>query len=253
MKKNKFLQIGVLIASLIQIISPAFSSFKNGSDPNNTDPQFTPAGYTFGIWGVITFLAVCHGIYQLLPSRKNVTLHQQLAYKLILLYLLFAFWILAYTKDWIIMTVIIFLGMFFLAYFSFQQILSNRDSLTIYEKISLEAQIGFYLGWSSIAIFANTGAALKFYGLSDLGTTGIIWQILLLSAALINATYVLYKTKANYFFAATIIWAFVGIFFGLRGETNTVFLQVISILALAIFLLIFFKLKAKQLKMYKSD
>jgi translocator protein len=244
MKNSKILQIGVLIASIIQIISPAFSSFENGSDPNNTDPQFTPAGYTFGIWGVITFLAVCYGVYQLLPNRKNAALHQQLAPKLIVLYLLFAFWILAYTKDWLIVTVITFLGMFFFAYFTFQEILQSKNLLTIYDKIFLEAQIGFYLGWPSIAVFANTGAALKYYGLSDLGTMGIVWQTVLLVAALTNATYILYKVKANYFFAATIVWAFVGIFFGLRGEiVDTTFLQIVSISALVIFLLAAYKFR----------
>jgi translocator protein len=248
MKNSKILQIGVLIASIIQIISPAFSSFEKGGDPNNTDPQFTPAGYTFGIWGVITFLAVCYGVYQLLPNRKNAALHQQLAPKLIALYLLFAFWILAYTQDWLIVTVITFLGMFFFAYFTFQEILQSKNLLTIYDKIFLEAQIGFYLGWPSIAVFANTGAALKYYGLSDLGTTGIVWQTVLLVAALANATYILYKVKANYFFAATIVWAFVGIFFGLRGEkADTTFLQIVSISALVIFLLAVYKFRTSNI------
>jgi translocator protein len=238
MKKNKFLQIGVLIASIIQIISPALSSFKNGgSDPNNTDPQFTPAGYTFGIWAVITLLGLCYGIYQLLPNRKNTILHQQFAPKLISLYLLFAFWLLAYTKDWLIITVLTFVGMFTFAYLSFQQILQSRKKLTVYDKILLEAQIGFYLGWPTIAVFANTGAALKFYGLSDLGTIGIIWQTILLMFALANAIFVLYKVKANYFFSATIVWAFVGVFFGLRGEIDTTFLQVVAISALSMFLI----------------
>ena len=238
MKNSKILQICVLVASIIQIISPAFSSFKNGgNDPNNTDPQFTPAGYTFAIWGVITFLGLCYGIYQLLPNRKNVILHQQLSLKLISLYLLFAFWLFAATKDWLIVTVVTFVVMFILAYLSFQQILQSKKLLTVYDKILLEAQIGFYLGWSTIAIFANTGAALRFYGLSDLGTSGIIWQTLLLLFALANSIYVLYKVNANYFFSATIVWAFVGVFFGLRGEVNTAFLQVIAISALSMFVI----------------
>jgi hypothetical protein len=238
MKNSKILQIGVLVTSIIQITSPAFSSFKNGgNDPSNTDPQFTPAGYTFGIWGVITLLGLCYGIYQLLPNRENAILHEKLASKLISLYLLFAFWLFAATNDWLIITVLTFVVMFTLAYLSFQQILQSKKSLTVYDKIFLEAQIGFYLGWSTIAVFANTGAALKFYGLSDLGTTGIIWQTLLLLFALANAIFVLYKVKANYFFSATIVWAFVGVFFGLRDEVNTAFLQVVAISALSMFLI----------------
>jgi translocator protein len=251
MNKIKLLQILVLIASIIQIISPAFSSFRDGTDADNTDPQFTPAGYTFGIWGLITLLALCYGIYQMLPSRENARLHQQIASKLVVLYLFFAFWLFAYTQDWVVLTVMIFLSMFFLAYFTFQQILQPENKLTIYDKIFLEAQIGFYLGWSSVAIFANTGAALKFYGLSDLGANGIIWQTVLLVAALTNATYVLYKTKANYFFGATIVWAFVGIFFGLSDEIDTTFLQIVSISALVIFLFSLYKFRKQTITTQK--
>jgi hypothetical protein len=231
----------LLIVSITQIISPAFSSFENGTDTNNTDPQFTPAPYTFAIWGVITFLSLCYGIYQILPNRRNEALHQQINLKLIFLYILFSAWLFAYNKDWIIFTVIIFFGMFYLAYSVFQQIIPYRNQLTKYEKLFLEAQVGLYLGWSSIAIFANTGATLKFYGVSDLESWGIIWQSILIICALINTTFMLYKTKANYFYGGTIVWAFVGIFFGLRGESNTAILQIVAILALCIFLMFFYR------------
>jgi hypothetical protein len=247
MKNSKILQIGLLIASIIQIISLAFSSFENGTDANNTDPQFTPAGYTFAIWGVITFLALCYGVYQILPNRRNEAFHQQINSKLIFLYLLFSTWLFAYTMDWIIFTVIIFLGMFYLAYSVFQQIIPYRNQLTKYEKFFLEAQVGLYLGWSSFAIFANTGAALKFYGVSDIGTSGTIWQSLLLICALINTTYILFKTKANYFYGGTILWALVGVFFGLRGESNTEFLQILTISALFAFLIAFYKFSRTNL------
>jgi hypothetical protein len=58
----------------------------------------------------------------------------------------------------------------------------------------------------------------------------------------------LYKVKANYFFAATIVWAFVGIFFGLRGEiADTTFLQIVSIAALVIFLLAVYKFRTSNI------
>lgn len=243
----------LLIVSITQIISPAFSSFENGTDANNTDPQFTPAGYTFAIWGVITFLALCYGIYQILPNRKNEALHQQINAKLIILYLLFSAWLFAYTQDWIIFTVIIFLGMFYFAYSVFQQIIPQRNQLTKYEKLFLEAQVGLYLGWSSFAIFANTGAALKFYGISDLGTSGVIWQTILLTGALINTTFILYKTKANYFYGGTIIWAFVGVFFGLRGESDTVFLQIATIIALCTFSVVFYRFREQIIKKHSNN
>jgi hypothetical protein len=90
----------------------------------------------------------------------------------------------------------------------------------------MEAQFGLYVGWCTIAFFANTGAALKFYGYSDLGTNGIIWQTILLILAFLNSIYGIYKTNTNYFFAGTILWAFVAIHIDLVQEpNNTEFLQ----------------------------
>ncbi len=245
MKKEKAFQILVLIAAVVQIVSPTFFKFRETNEQISRDPQFTPAGYTFAIWGVITLLALLYSIYQLVPNRALVGLHQKIATKLIGLYLSFSFWLLAASKDWLIFTVIIFICMFFLAYFIFKEIIKQKNELTLYDKIFLEAQIGLYLGWPTIAIFANMGAALKFYGISDLGTTGVIWQTILLIAALSNAIYILYKVKANYFFVGTIAWAFVGIYFGLREEVDTIFLQIVAIIALSFFLFLFYKLKTK--------
>ncbi len=245
MKKNiQSIQKWILfVLSTTQLMSPILIPFGNNSNIDGSNPQITPAGYTFAIWGLITLLAFGYGVYQVLPNRKNAVLHQAIALRLSMLYLLFSVWLLAAAREWLVVTVIVFVIMFFLAYSSFQQILQPKYILTRFEKIVLEAQVGIYLGWCTVAIFANTGAALKFYGLSDMGTTGIIWQISLLLAALANGIYGLYKTQSNYFLAATIIWAFVGIYFGLYNIPKTLVLQITVITAMILFLFAFYKFR----------
>jgi hypothetical protein len=231
----------LLVTSITQLLSPALSSLDDSSQSSNTSPAITPAGYTFAVWGVITLLSFGYGIYQILPNRKNSGLHNLVNPKLIALYVLFTLWLLAAEKDWLIITVCIFVAMFFLAFFSFQQIIQPSNQLTTYDKVLLEAQVGIYLGWCTVAIFANTGSALKFYGLPDVGTTGIVWQTILLIAALTNGIYGLYKTKSNYFFAGTIVWAFVGIFFGLINKPDTLILQIVVLGAIVTFLIVLLK------------
>ncbi len=248
-KRNKLLFFGILIASLIQVISPVFSSFRNTSTNSiNTDPQFTPAGYAFAIWGVITLLALCNCIYQFLPNRKSAQLYQQIAPKLIPLYLLFAFWLFAASNDWLIITVITFVIMFILTFQCFQKIISNNSNFSWKDKILVEGQLGLYVGWCTVAIFANTGAAIKFYGFSDLGTNGIIWQSVLLLLALSNSIYGFYKTNSNYFFGGTILWAFVAIYIGLCQEPNDTFIlqQIVIIAIIALFSSFFIIKKFKK-------
>ena len=240
MEKNKMLQSGVLITGFTQFISPVLTSFKG--DANESNVQFTPAGYTFSIWGVITLLAFAYGIYQSLPKKENKELHIKIAPRLIIIYILFSIWLFTAQNNWLLVTVIVFILMFWQLGKVFESILANKNHLTKTEIIILEGQIGLYFGWSSIAIFANTGATLKFYGVSDLGTFGLIWQSLLLTGGLINTIFILSKTKGNYFYGGTIIWAFMGIFFGLRNEPNTIILQIVAITALCIFSFAFYKL-----------
>ena len=238
-------KIVFLVVSITPFISPVFSSFDGNNTANNADIQITPAGYTFAIWGIIILLGVIYGIYQALPNRKNEILHQSIATKLMIVYILFSFWLITAGKNWLILTFIIFVTMFFLLFFTFQQILASKSSLTIYEKIFLEAQVGIYLGWSTVAIFANLGSVLKYYGLSDIGLIGTIWQMILLVFALFNGIFGLYKTKSNYFLLGAILWAFVGVFFGLRNEINTTFLQVVVVLAIIIVFTVFYRIKTK--------
>jgi hypothetical protein len=245
MKKNILFRSLVLITSMTQIISPVLSTF-TGNERQNTNPQITPAGYTFGIWGVITLLAFMYGIFQILPKRKNEELHLAIAPKLIITYLLFSLWLFAAQKEWLIITVIVFVSMFLILRSIFEKIISHKNNFSLFEKIVLEGQVGLYLGWSTVAIFANLASAIKFYGTADVGIFGVIWQALILSLALINAMFGIYKFQFNYIYIGTILWAFVGIFFGLNDEVSKSILQPIVISLIIILLIFLYKFRSKM-------
>jgi hypothetical protein len=242
MENDKILRLCVLATSLTQVISPAISSFSGGNDDStNSNTQITPAGYTFAIWGIITLLSAIYGIYQYLPLRKNKELHLKIAPRLILIYVLFSSWLFAAQKDWLIITVIIFVTMFWNLRKVFEIIIPNKNQLLPIEKIILEGQIGLYFGWSTIAIFANLGSAIKFYGVSDTGVSGIIWQTVLLSGALINAVIGAYKFRLNAFYIGTIFWAFLGILIGLNDEMDRISLQIITSILIVVFVAFLWK------------
>lgn len=189
-----------------------------------------------------------YGIYQLLPNRPLAGIHQKAGITLCLVYVLFSVWLFAASRNWLWTTVIIFVVMFGLLFTLFQLIQEHKQQLTLADKILLEGQVGIYLGWTTIAIFANTASALSFYGILTTGNLAIIIQSVLLFLALLNGLYGSSKTNGNYFLSFTILWAFVGVFFGLRNINNTGFLQTIVIIAIAIFILYFIYLKTKILR-----
>lgn len=232
MKKIKRWQWFVLVASFFQLISPPILTLLDLSVSNEnsgTEPQLTPAGYTFSIWGVITLLAFGYGVYQALPERQNQQLHKLLSRRLAIVYVLFICWLVAAVLQWLIITVLIFVVMFHLLTLVFREILEQRHHLNMAEKITLFGQIAVYTGWTTVAIFANTASALTFYGLSNEGTTGIVWQAVILALALLNGKYWLNKFNRDLVFGGTIIWALTGVFFGLLQYNNNTLLRVITI------------------------
>ncbi|NJO86579.1 MAG: hypothetical protein HC821_00345 [Lewinella sp.] len=245
MNRDLTFRMLVFILSITQFISPIFSSFNDNQSTNKFDPPITPAGYTFAVWGIITLLGLCYGIYQLIPNRSVADLHQKVAIRISIVYFLFSVWLFAASRDWLWFTVAVFVIMFGLLFKLFQIIQNNRQKLTLADKILLEGQIGIYLGWSTVAIFANTASALAYYDLFTVGNTGIFIQATLLILALLNGIYGISKTNGNLFLAATILWAFIGIFVGLKQNSNTEMLQLVVVSAIVVFItyLAFIKLK----------
>lgn len=251
--KKVIYQFFVLFFSITQFLSPLFSSFNGERTSENTNPQITPAGYAFAVWGVITLLAFLYGIYQVLPNRKNKILHQSIAKNLVIIYILFSVWLYAAAQNWLIITVFIFVTMFYFLVIVFDEVLKNKDIITKTEKVLLLGQIAIYTGWTTVAIFANTASAIKFYGTSDLGIVGTFWQSIILVGALFNSLYFIYKFQRNIVYLCTILWAFTGVFIGLLANKNVSILVVFAISAI-ITVFIFGLIPNRYLpKFYKNE
>jgi hypothetical protein len=166
-------------------------------------------------------------VHQALKNRQNLALHNQIALALIVVYVLFAA-----SRDWLILTVLIFIVMFVFLVQTFQRILNQQAILTSFEKIFLLGQIAIYTGWSTVALFANTASAIKFYGVTDVGQTGTIWQSLILIAALALSTYWIRRFKANWAYVGTILGALAGILVNLWRFDDFLVLKIIAAVAI---------------------
>jgi hypothetical protein len=235
-KSSFMLRLGVLITSLTQALSPLLSSLNDESASANsyTNPKITPAGYAFAVWGVITTLSWIYGFYQLRKGLKNESLHLKVAPYLIAIYICFSVWLFAAEYQWLIATVAIFIVMYLLLARVLTFVNAEREQLTTTGKLLLLTQIGIYAGWTAVAIFANIASAVKFYGYSDEGTFGDIWQASLLFLATLNILIGIHLFKGNIAFIATTLWAVVGVYVGLQNEYNPEVLESVTIVLGAI-------------------
>ncbi|HEU4470178.1 MAG TPA: hypothetical protein VFR58_03770 [Flavisolibacter sp.] len=230
MTKIKTWQWSVLATSFFQLMGPGVLTLLGFSvSAENSSPQITPAGYTFAVWGVITLLSFAYGIYQCLPDRINWRVHWAMSRGLSLVYLLFLIWLVAAVMKWLAATVLVFITMFCLLTLLFQKLMQERKKLNLTERIILFGQVAIYTGWTTVAVFANAASAIKYYGVSDAGLAGIIWQAAILILALINGKYWLNRFDRDLIFGTTIIWALAGVYFGLLQYPDNGVLRVITL------------------------
>ena len=224
----------VLATALLQALSPLLFRLSGspGLEGESSGPAITPAGYAFIVWGAITGLAFAYGVYQVFP-RKNQTLFRQISLPLSAVYGGFSLWLLAASQQWLWATVVIFGGMLFFLWRAYDRVIAGRIALSPVEVVLLAGQLGLYTGWTSIAVFANLAAALKNAGLSDVGSTGMLWQGLLLLGATLNGLYGIRRSGGSLFYTATVLWAFVGVLIGLNRLEGTQVLQVCTGIAIA--------------------
>jgi hypothetical protein len=203
------------------------------------------------VWGVITTLALVYGVYQLRRSNKNEWLHGKVAPRLILLYTLFTIWLWAAEEKWLMITVIVFIVMYFILRSVMMEMVANRHTLTVADKVLLLTQIGIYTGWTTVAVFANTASAIKFYGISDAGSIGTVWQSLLLISAAANIAWGINSFKGELSFVATTLWAIVGIYVGLLDEVGAEVLKSVT-LVLGALIIIYMVLYWRQHHFFRN-
>ena len=108
----------------------------------------------------------------------------------------------------------------------------RRHDLTCPSWVALLATVtfGLYLGWSSIAVFANIAAALINSGVS---ASAVGWQFAVLAAAAVSALTLTTMLRGTPGYAAGAVWALVAIAIG-AADRDSSFLSTTVAIAVAL-------------------
>lgn len=192
----------LLPGSSTRVISDRYATF------------FTPAHYTFAIWGVIYGAFIVYAISGLLRSQREITLYDKLAYPLTLVNVLATVWILLFRAEqlgWSLALIVAMLclgaGMFRAAHHEVRQARLSRW---------LTVPFGLFLGWIGVATFANFQSYLRFAGYEEhafVAPGGAVTCMLLATLA----TAVVVLSTRDVALPAIVAWAMVGIAVAQRG------------------------------------
>lgn len=187
---------------------------------------FVPAGFTFGIWGIIYLLLIGFVICSLLaalPSfpeqaRKAIIKSSPL---FLVTCLLNAGWIVAWHYLYLGLSLIIMLVFLFTLIRLFLGIHAFKNQMNLFYRFWIYHPFLVYLGWISVATIANTTALFVGIGWQGEPLSAQTWSVVLILVAILLGTFMV-GIKKEPAFGFVLAWAFFGIYSSQMKEAAAV-------------------------------
>ena len=171
---------------------------------------FTPAGFTFSIWGVIYLALLVFVVWQALPAQRSNGKVAALSVWFKANCLLNALWILVWHYDLLVLSMLIMLCMLVSLVMIYRGLITSLGTARLSEHLVLYLPFSLYTGWITVATIANASILQTAYGLDDALTGSVNWTLLKLAlAGAIGASMILRVRDIP--FALVVAWAAFGI------------------------------------------
>ena len=171
---------------------------------------FTPAGYTFAIWGFIYLLLLGFVVYQALPSRRDDARLAALRPWFQVNCVANASWLVAWHYDQLVLSFAIMLVLLTTLVAMYRLLIDRIDQATAIEHVALYLPFSVYTGWITVATVANLSVLQTAWGLDNAGLDAVDWTLLKLAlVGAVGATMVIARRDIP--FGLVVAWAALGI------------------------------------------
>lgn len=181
---------------------------------------FTPAGYTFSIWGIIYLFNFVFVVYYTITgfsaSSSYPTARILIFYSLSCIFNIS--WVFAWHYDAILISMFMIASLFAALLMVYQEVTSGKKS-SFSEYFVTTVPVSIYLGWIVVAVIANAAVTLRAYHWGGFGIPGHYWAAVMIVVAGIVNVLVLLK-KRDVFFSLVFLWAALGIIVARRAEMS---------------------------------
>jgi len=173
---------------------------------------FTPAGYTFAIWGLIYSALLGFIIYQALPAQRNNALIGKIGWGFVISSVANAAWLFAWHYGFYVLSVLIMLSLLvtLIVIYRRLEIGQPKPSLPLADKLLVQLPFSLYLGWITVATIANVASVANYLGWNGLGIAEPTWAAIMMGVAVVVAGLLLFNRR-NFSYAGVLIWALFGI------------------------------------------
>lgn len=171
---------------------------------------FTPAGFTFAIWGVIYLTLLGFVVYQILPGQKHDDLMAQITPLFIVNALANAGWLLLWHYGFMWGSLLVMFVILATLILISRKIYQARRSGTLGRWVFVALPFSLYLGWITAASLANISLVQSSEGWNDLWLSQENWTLLKLALVGAVAAYMALRIRAIPY-VLVIAWASFGI------------------------------------------
>lgn len=187
------------------------------------DNLFQPAPYAFAIWGVIYVAFLLYALYALVPSQRHVTVHDRLSVPLVVANVLGTFWIVAFRYAHLGAAMLFMTALVLNAIPLYARSRAASLMFRPYERVSCCTGIPFsiYLGFLSVAAFANLAIYMQSIGVLDAVLGETTWAVLVLVLVCVLGLALAFRFTDGVL-AAVISWASFALWLDARAESQIV-------------------------------
>ncbi|MBN8783113.1 MAG: hypothetical protein J0G98_08615 [Terrimonas ferruginea] len=222
MQKTKNLAMLCLLAIVAQIIlaygtqSQLINENNVGDVSDRYDSFFTPAGFTFAIWGVIYTALLAFTIRHLIVAFTkpydhpgNVDIRKAGGW-FIVNNLLTIGWLIVWTSGNVAVAAALILGQLVTLIAIHGQLHIHQPNETAGSKVFTQFPLSIYLGWISIATIANLSIFLVSKNWDGAGIAAVNWARIMIGVAGLLSLFMIFARR-NVFFGLVVVWALYGI------------------------------------------
>ena len=171
---------------------------------------FVPAGFTFGIWGLIYLLLLGFVIYQFTRPAAEAGIPQQIGLWFFLSCLFNASWILAWHHLMPVLSLFIMLGLLASLIVIYRRVYEAPGPEAKGAWWGVELPFSVYLGWITVATIANMTAVLVHLGWGGWGIAEPVWTVVMITVAVVMGLWFTWG-QADIPYSLVIVWALAGI------------------------------------------
>lgn len=174
------------------------------------DSLFTPASFTFSIWGVIYLALTAFVIYQALPAQRNSELVSRVSKLFILSCFANIIWLIGWHYNFLVVSVIVMLAILATLIAIYRTLGISNNQASWKHRLFLQVPFSMYLGWITVATVANISILQNGMGWDDVWMSATNWTLLKL--ALVGAICsIVVLRRGDAIYGLVIAWAAYGI------------------------------------------